>query len=77
MSGPNGVTPMPFIVKATNKTTRNEAWIAAADERGFRTLATRKTAAMFTSLEEAQAAISDTRRALLAAELDFVSESVH
>jgi hypothetical protein len=26
---------MPFIVKATNKKTGNEAWLAIADERGF------------------------------------------
>jgi hypothetical protein len=65
---------MPFVVKATSKT-GNVTWIASADERGFHTFATRPMAETFASLEDAQIAISNIQRALLAAELVFSVES--
>jgi hypothetical protein len=69
------VTPMPFIVKATDKTTGIVAWIATVDTRGLRTLATRRMAETFLSVEDAEAAISDTRHAFFTADIVFAIES--
>jgi hypothetical protein len=65
---------MPFVVKATSKT-GNITWIASADDRGFHTFATGQMAEKFASVEDAQLAISNIQRALLAAELVFSIES--
>ena len=66
---------MAFVVKATSKKSGNVTWLAMPDERGFHTFATRKMAATFPNVEDAETAINDTRRALLAADLVFVIES--
>jgi hypothetical protein len=67
---------MPFIVKATNKKTGNEAWLAVADGRGFHMLATREMAATFETVEDAKTAIKETRKALLASEHLFVIKAL-
>jgi len=67
---------MPFIVKATNKKTGNEAWLAIADERGFHMLATREMAATFETVEDAKTVIKETRKALLANEHLFVIKAL-
>ena len=56
---------MPFIVKATDQKTGIVAWLAAVDTRGLHTLATRQLAETYLSLEDAEAAISDTRHTSL------------
>jgi hypothetical protein len=65
---------MAFVVKATSQT-GNVTWLAFADERGYRTLATRQMAEIFPSVEDAQSAISTMQRAFLATDLVFSIES--
>jgi hypothetical protein len=64
---------MAFVVKATSQT-GNVTWLAAADERGFRTFATRQMAELFQSVEDAQGAIRTIQRAFLAKDLVFAVE---
>jgi hypothetical protein len=65
--------PMAFVVKATSQT-GNVTWLAFADERGFRTLATRQMAEIFPSVEDAQSAINMMQRAFLVTGLVFSIE---
>jgi hypothetical protein len=66
---------MPFIVKATDQKTGIVAWLAAVDTRGIRTLATRRMAETFLSVEDAEAAISDIQKTFFTADIVFAIES--
>ena len=66
---------MPFLVKATDQKTGIVAWLAAVDTRGLHTLATRQLAETYLSVEEAEAAISDTQKTFFTADIVFSIES--
>jgi hypothetical protein len=66
---------MSFVVKATDQKTGIVAWLATVDTRGLRTLATRQMAETFLSVEDAEAAISDTQHAFFTADIVFAIES--
>jgi len=53
---------MPFVVKATG-ITGNVCWLSAANEGGFRTLATREWADVFQTVVDAHTAIAKLPRA--------------
>ena len=53
---------MKFVVKATG-IRGNVCWLSAANEAGFRTLATRVDAGVFLTVTEAHAAIAKLPRA--------------
>ena len=72
--GMHNMTCMPFIVKATDHKTGIVAWLAAVDTRGLHTLATRQLAETYLSVEEAKAAISDTRHTFFTADIVFAIE---
>jgi len=48
--------PMAFVVKATGRT-GTVCWLSAANDKGFRTLATRAWADVFETYEDAHTAI--------------------
>jgi hypothetical protein len=63
---------MSFIIKANDA--GRIGWISAANHRGFRSLAEREDAAIFSSREEAQIAIDKLPEAFVRAGLRFSIE---
>jgi hypothetical protein len=63
---------MSFIIKANDA--GQIGWISAANHRGFRSLAEREDAAVFSSREEAQIAIDMLPEAFVRAGLRFSIE---
>jgi len=66
---------MPFIVKAADQKTGIVAWLGEVDTRGFHTFATRQMAETYLTVEDAEAAISDTRQTFHTADIVFTIES--
>jgi hypothetical protein len=64
---------MDLVVKATGQT-GNVTWLAFPDGRGFRTFGTRQMAEPFKTVEEAQNAIIEIQRTLMATGLNFSIE---
>ena len=65
---------MAFVVKATG-IRGNVCWLSAANEAGFRTLATREDAGVFPTVTEAHTAIAQLPRAFRDIGLIFSVES--
>jgi hypothetical protein len=66
---------MAFVVKATGRT-GTVCWLSAANESGFRTLATRDDAGVFPTVTDAHTAIAKLPRAFGDIGLFFSVESV-
>jgi len=65
---------MSFVIKANDA--GRIGWISAANHRGFRSLAEREDAAVFSTREEAQIAIDKLPEAFVKAGLRFSIEPV-
>ena len=66
---------MTFVVKATGRT-GTVCWLSAANESGFRTLATRDDAGVFLTVTDAYTAIANLPRAFVNIGMFFSVESV-
>jgi hypothetical protein len=64
---------MAYVVKATG-TTGTICWLSPANEKGFRTLATREWAEVFSTLDDAHDAIVKLPRAFVDTGLKFSVE---